>query len=309
MALIDSVPTSKVTVPTFLQDYQNGQLPAEIMRCPDLDRASTAQVWKMFAPVSWAMTAMQIAAKADGIAIPVGNPTALGNDNILDTTGRYRSYERQEALFLERYTTTPIEGRPTKTWNGIVWYQKPGVAMAATPGTSNHGLGLADDVAEDPDQFDGTAPVFLDDRTLTWMRDNAADFGFGLETRKERWHWHWTGGNALSQRTADVLRTAGLTIPDLTEYGFTVPPPPDTGDDEVTEDDINAIADRVYTRMMDAAEEGNNVSQAVWREKLNTANPSGVVGPQNTGSVLGWIWNAIRVVQADVKEIRAKLGA
>lgn len=301
MALIDTVETSKVTVPTYLQDAQNGELSADIMRCPDLDRSSTAQVWKMFAPVSWAMTAMQIAAKQAG--------------HILDTTGRYRSLERQFSLFAERYKSGSEnnDGCGSKVYNGVTYYlqrsDKGGcMAMAATPGTSNHGLGLADDLAEDPDQFDGTGVVFLGDPALTWLRDNAVDFGFGLETHKERWHWHWIGGDAIPQRAADTLRNAGLTIPDLSEYGFTVPTPP-IGDDEVTEDDINAIADRVYTRMNDPAEVGNTTSQAVWREKLNTANPSGTVGPQNTGSVLGWIWNAIRALQADIKAIRSHLGA
>lgn len=231
MSVIDTVPTTKVTVPAFLAGYANGQLPIDILRCPDLDRTSVAAYWRMFVPVSWAMTAMQIAAKAD-----------VGADNILDTTGRYRSLEQQTSLFLSRYTTTPIDGQPTKTWNGLTWYQKVGVAMAATPGTSNHGLGLADDLAEDPDQFDGTAVVWLDDDSLIWLRDNAADFGFGLETRKERWHWHWIGGDAIPQRAADTLRTAGITIPDLSGYGFTVPPPPDQGDDEVTDADIARIA-------------------------------------------------------------------
>lgn len=86
MAVVDTITTTKVTVPTFIRDgkFTNGELPADILRCPDLDRSSTSLYWRMFAPVSWAMTALQVAAKADGIAIPVGNPTALGNDNIVE---------------------------------------------------------------------------------------------------------------------------------------------------------------------------------------------------------------------------------
>lgn len=305
-AVIDTVPTTSVTVPAYLRQFVNGELPAEILRCPDLDRTSTALAYRMFIPVSWAMTAMQIAAKNDGQQVP------FGNDNILDTTGRYRTADRQEALFRERYEPGPGNdvGCGSKVWNGVTWYlqrsDKGGcLAMAATPGTSNHGLGLADDIAEDPDQFDGTQPLFLDDRSLAWLRDNAPSFGFGLETRKERWHWHWIGGDTLSQRAADVLRAAGLTIPDLTVFGFTVPPPPQPPEDDMPT--AEEIADAVYVRMMDPAEEGNTAAEATWRTKLRTANPSGVIGDYNVASVVGWTWNAMRSIQADLAAIRVIL--
>jgi hypothetical protein len=291
VALIDTVPTSKVTVPTFLAGYKNGELPIEILRCPDLDRTSTSAVWRMFAPVSWAMTAMQIAAKADG--------------HILDTTGRYRSAERQEALFRERYKPgeNNNDGCGSKLWNGVRWYlqrsDKGGcMAMAATPGTSNHGLGLADDLAEDPDQFDGTGVVFLGDPALIWLRRNGPSFGFGLETHRERWHWHWTGGDALTQRAADTLRAAGLTIPDLSEYGFTVPPPPDTGDDEVTQDEINAIADRVYVRMTEPAEDGKTIAEGIWQTPIKVPDGKGGTLSANIFSVIGWSYSLLlRIVK------------
>lgn len=291
MALIDTVETSNVTVPTFLAGYKNGELPSDILRCPDLDRTSTSDVWKMFVPVSWAWTAMQIAAKADG--------------HILDTTGRYRSAARQEALFRERYKPGEEnnDGCGSKLWQGQRWYlqrsDKGGcMAMAATPGTSNHGLGLADDIAEDPDQFDGTGVVSLDDPTLIWLRDNAADFGIGLETHKERWHWHWIGGNALSQRVVDVLRAAGLTIPDLSGYGFTVPPPPDTGDDEVTEQDKQDIIDGVYARLMKDTGDDPTVSQSVWWTKTKVTNEAGQQVEANIFSIIGWSYGLLmRIVK------------
>jgi hypothetical protein len=315
-----------VTVPTYLKDFPNGKMPPEIMRCPDLDRSSTSQVWKMFAPVSWAMTAMQIAAKADGIRIPVGNPTALGNDNILDTTGRYRSYTQQENLFRSRYMPGAVndKGCGSKLWNGERWYlqRSPGggcYAMAATPGTSNHGLGLADDIAEDPDQFDGTAAVSIDDRTLAWLRDNAPSFGFGLETHKERWYWHWTGKDALSQRAADTLRDAGLTIPDLSEYGFTVPPPPQPPqEDEVTEQDITnivnaitpvieakvaegiaaatpAIVDAVYDELLTDPSVNKQVKA---RDLLKYTRGAAANADVATRSTTGWLWKDIQAIKA-----------
>lgn len=70
---------------------------------------------------------------------------------ITSVADAYRSYEIQERIFLQRYTqtyNTGINYSPprTKYWNGRVWYLRKGLATAATPGTSNHGLGVACDV-------------------------------------------------------------------------------------------------------------------------------------------------------------------
>ncbi len=239
MSIADTIPTGRVTVPSALAGANNGQLPDDWLRSPygssRLDR-------KMFAPVSYAMQAMILAAAEDGID--------------LRTTGEYRSYVRQVALFNERYTTTPIPGRPTKWWNGQLWYQKPGVAMAATPGTSNHGLGLADDIAV---ELDGDPdPESIDWPTIEWLRDNAPSFGFGLETRKELWHWHWIGGDRIPQRAVDVLAKYGIPLPDLAGWLMTAPaptPPPDEEDDmAMTPEEraalVNDIADATVAKLL-----------------------------------------------------------
>lgn len=224
MALIDSVPTTNVTVPAHLRGASNGNLPSHWLR--SLPGESTRTDFKMYLPVSYAMQAMHMAMRSAGI-----NPR---------TTGRYRSYAQQEALFRSRYTTAYLPGRPYKYWKGVRWYQKPGTAMAATPGTSNHGLGIADDLAHEDDvavttvdTADGSASEYMSDKQLAWLRDNGRSFGFGLETRKERWHWHWIGGNALSQRVVDTLYRGGVKVQDISDYGFTVPKPsgsqPDPG--------------------------------------------------------------------------------
>lgn len=328
MAVIDTIEPTKVTTPTFLRDGKltNGKLPIDILRCPDLDRSSTSAYWRLFAPVSWAMTALQIAAKADGIAIPVGNPNALGNDNIVDTTGRYRSYEQQENLFRSRYATSPPTNRGSKLWdsdgNGVVerWYNQRG-AMAAVPGTSNHGWGLADDVAEDSDQFDGTPVTSIDERTLAWMRDNAPDFGWGLETRKEAWHWHWIGGDALSQRVMDTLYEAGVMPPDNlgAEYGFTVPVPTQLQeDDEVTHDelvaavreaiaaereaDVNAQYDEM---LIDPSVNKETRARDLFRYTRGAAANADVATRKDTG----WIFKTLGGIASDVKAILAKLNA
>jgi hypothetical protein len=48
--------------------------------------------------------------------------------------------------------------------------------LAARPGTSDHGWGLAVDLD-------------LDDRAQAWMRANASRFGFRETTPREPWHW------------------------------------------------------------------------------------------------------------------------
>jgi D-alanyl-D-alanine carboxypeptidase len=48
--------------------------------------------------------------------------------------------------------------------------------LAATPGTSNHGWGLAVDIS-------------VDARGQAWMRANASRYGFVEDTAREPWHW------------------------------------------------------------------------------------------------------------------------
>jgi D-alanyl-D-alanine carboxypeptidase len=108
----------------------------------------------------------------------------------LRLTDSYRPYTVQERIFRDRYTTTVLPGRPFKTWQGRRWYQKPGTAMAATPGTSKHGWGNAVDVTS-LGGFQGTAY-----RRLAAI---AGAYGFNNtvgQRIKEPWHWEYTGGGA-----------------------------------------------------------------------------------------------------------------
>ena len=93
-------------------------------------------------------------------AATVGGPLCV--------TDSYRSYSEQAALY-ER---------------------KPG--LAAVPGTSNHGWGLAVDFCGGVQEF-GTA-------AHEWMKANAGKFGwFHPEwaqrsgSKPEAWHWEFTG--------------------------------------------------------------------------------------------------------------------
>lgn len=102
----------------------------------------------------------------------------------------------QKAIFFDRYTTTVLPGRPRKWYNGQWWYQKPGTAMAATPGTSNHGKGLAVDFAN-LGGFGGVG--------YAWMKKNAGQFGWNNDTGSrinEPWHWEYVAAKDLRAKDA-----------------------------------------------------------------------------------------------------------
>lgn len=251
MALIDTIPITRVSVPRSLLGEPNGQLPDDWLRSPWPDRTSLP--FRFFEPVSYAWQALEVAARRAG--------------HILDATGVYRTFAQQRSLFLDRYEpvaygdfmSTPIARR--KIWDNDrndtghrYWVKKqlPSggyPATAAEPGESNHGLGLAIDVAEDPDDSNATPVVAIDSSTLEWLRDNAHRFGFGLETRSEPWHWHWIGGDALPQLVVDELADVGVEIPDLSRYGFAVPAPTTSEEDDMTPEQAKKL-DEIHAALL-----------------------------------------------------------
>ena len=117
--------------------FGNGRIPS--------DRLTSIGVGshKLYAPAAQAYRAMTADAAAQGVTIGI--------------TDSYRSYESQ----------VDLAGR-----KGL--YSQGG--LAATPGTSNHGWGLAVDL-----DLDATAQQ--------WMRDNGWKYGFVEDTPREPWHW------------------------------------------------------------------------------------------------------------------------
>lgn len=101
--------------------------------------------------------------------------------------GAYRSYDEQVGLFRVRYQTPPVAGRSTRTWEGKVWSLRPGVAMAAVPGTSNHGLGAAVDVCE-MNLDTGQYMAITSSAAWPWLLDNATSLGWSWELQSEPWH-------------------------------------------------------------------------------------------------------------------------
>ena len=174
-----------IVMPTNLAGVTNGKLPANLLRNI---KAPNGQLHAL-AATAW--NALQLAAYFDGIE--------------LKHVGAYRPYEQQIALFRERYTAAPTGRTPqvTRTYQGATWYLKKGMAPAGTPGTSNHGWGLAIDVAN------------CSGKRLEWLlgdgfaTSNALKFGFTWEVKDganaEAWHIRYVCGDKLPQAVLDAV--------------------------------------------------------------------------------------------------------
>lgn len=177
-------PVRTVSRPACLSGQSNGRLdPSILVSTPG---QAGGQEVRLVAPAARAWRALTAAALAAGHVL---KPTSLHDS--------YRPYEVQERIFRQRYTTDYLAGRPFKSWNGQRWYQRPGTAVAAVPGTSNHGWGLAVDTGEERDSDIGTES--LDDPTLRWLLDNEERFGFSHEVQSEPWHVRYFAGDDIPQ--------------------------------------------------------------------------------------------------------------
>lgn len=169
------LPVAKLVLPSCLKGQSNGKLSTTLLVPCGIGG------FLMVPPAARAMKALVAAASANGIQVRA--------------TGTYRSYDRQVLLFRSRYSTEQITGRPTKRWNGVTYWQRPGTAMAAVPGTSNHGLGLAIDFAE---ERDGDRDVeSVSDRFVRWLVQHAATYGYSAEVQSEPWHWRYVAGDNI----------------------------------------------------------------------------------------------------------------
>lgn len=198
MAAMD-LPTVSVKMPASLAGQQNGKLPASLLVQPGFPGRPLARMHTLAAE-AWSVMARDVKNQFQEVLSVTSTPDA------------YRTYAQQQTTFLARYTTTRLPGRPTKIWNGVTYWQKPGTAMAATPGTSNHGWGLAADTClwrdNQPVAITANWPMF------SWLLLNAFRYGLSWESDAEPWHLrYWAGDNV----PAAVRPPA---------------PPPITGDDE-----------------------------------------------------------------------------
>jgi LAS superfamily LD-carboxypeptidase LdcB len=123
-------PVLPIIKPTDLTGQQNGYLTANILRTI---QKPSGQLEK-HAATAW--NCLQLAAYFNGLT--------------LNQVGAYRTYDRQLAMFNDRYSIKDYGRKPQviRIWQGRKYYLKPGKAPSATPGNSDHGLGLAIDCGE-----------------------------------------------------------------------------------------------------------------------------------------------------------------
>jgi hypothetical protein len=174
-----------VVLPKDLKGIEPGKLPANLLK-------SVPGGGKMHWIAASAWTAMVEKAKAEGVEL---KPTSSG-----DT---YRDYESQKKGFLTRYTLDKVDGTSTKTFEGKTWYLKKGMAMLATPGKSQHNLGLAVDVhsASEP-------------KRLNWLIANVKEFGFSWEVvPSEPWHLRYVSGDNAPAAVKAWMTANGVTAP------------------------------------------------------------------------------------------------
>jgi hypothetical protein len=174
-----------VVLPKDLKGIEPGKLPANLLK-------AVPGGGKMHWIAAAAWTAMVEKAKAEGVEL---KPTSSG-----DT---YRDYESQKKGFLSRYTLDKVDGTSTKTFEGKTWYLKKGMAMLATPGKSQHNLGLAVDVhsASEP-------------KRLNWLIANVKEFGFSWEVvPSEPWHLRYVNGDNAPAAVKAWMEANGVTAP------------------------------------------------------------------------------------------------
>ena len=114
--------------------------------------------------------------------------------------GTYRSFDQQVTLFYQRWSPAPIAGRPTVAYNGGLWWLKPHVARAAVPGTSNHGTGVAVDLAlgAGPDTAQPISPA------IEWLVDVCPSLGWFWEDQSEPWHVNYCFGDDVPTTVLSV---------------------------------------------------------------------------------------------------------
>lgn len=127
-------------IPNSLKPYGNGRVPPSALK--EIEGVGGHRLW---APAADSFDALRRAAARDGVTIGI--------------TDSYRTYDTQVDLVRRK---------------GL--YSQGG--LAAAPGTSRHGWGIALDLK-------------LDASAQAWMRTHAAEFGFHENVAREPWHWEY----------------------------------------------------------------------------------------------------------------------
>lgn len=174
------LPVVPVKLPADLKGIPNGELPKRLLK--PIEPSGRLH---HFAADAWAWL----------------REKAAQENLVLAQVGDYRPLDQQVALFKTRMRPFPDAKRKTQVtrrWNGETWYLHVG-APVATPGTSNHGFGLAVDAAlmlKNGTVVSITAtPPRAKRSGLAFLAQWAPQVGFSWEIPKvEPWHIRYVTG-------------------------------------------------------------------------------------------------------------------
>lgn len=189
-------PVIIVTPPATIVGQPNGKLPPSLLvPTPGLQGGPTVT---MVAAAARSWRAMSGTALQQGILLQATS-----------TADTYRTYPQQVNLFTTRFVPDPYPGWsisrywerhewPPGTWvNGHTWYLRQDQDLAAVPGHSNHGLGLAIDIRN------------ASGARLDWLLANALRFGFSWETQSEAWHIRYVRGDNIPAAVITYEQSGG----------------------------------------------------------------------------------------------------
>lgn len=207
------LPITSMSLPTTLVGKQNGMLPDHLL-----------------AQIGVGNARMEVTAARSFRAMFAEARRVLGVT--VKHVGDYRPYGAQLTMFLSRYepvsfavyaVTAPSNRKKWDAGTPSQWWRKKKLAnggypaTAATPGASNHGWGLALDVAEEYDNDPQPDPIR--DGFVNWLCDNAARYGISAELQSEAWHWRYHAGDRIPQATLDYERSQGILGTSSVESG------------------------------------------------------------------------------------------
>lgn len=188
-----TLPISPMIKPSSLSGKENGKLPDSSLTTIGVGSA------RMEKTAARSFMAMFAEARTQGF--------------VIKHVGDYRSFEAQKNLFVSRYdpvNKSIYDGTPStrrKVWDKAIQHGYPSMywvkklingrypATAATPGQSNHGWGLALDIAEEYDN--DTAPDPIREGFVRWLIGNAHRYGISAELQSEPWHWRYVAGDNI----------------------------------------------------------------------------------------------------------------
>lgn len=228
-----AMPIGKVKLPTVIKSQDNGAVDPDLLSwIEEYRKGSTDLRFKMADLAARSMRAwhahLAVTYKLD-----------------IRTTGRYRDLPGQWNIFggasaryrpvslaeynaaastnrkqwpLNDYTAStgqPAPGRATCARllgvtipDSTYWVKPSTLAMAAVPGTSNHGFGCADDLQE---FLNGVGLTSIRTSTLQILYATGHLFGFVWSTTTETWHVDWANGDVLTPAT--IAYESGPTPP------------------------------------------------------------------------------------------------